>query len=584
MKESPPNLFTRLFRHPGEEENRDESVFPLPTSPAPSVHPVEQSHPPQLAAPVPSVNPVSLQKQSAMRLSLSAGKIEAYRQCPFKYKCQFLERRGGSASSHFLSFDSSIHRALNEFFRQKGQLSFDRLRELLKHHWDSRGYENPEQEREFLEAAEEGLSSCVSEWAASPPRVASLDVALNAHLFGCEYFVRADRVDRTPDGRFIIIDYKSGRKPPDEPRLADDPALLNLFLAANARQPGKIAAVVWHFVTMNKSIRLEPTPAQLDAHGKTMDSLLTSLRAGEFPTIKGSLCGWCDFQDNCPAWPVRPHELAHEPRSVFQKRLRLSYSKLSLFEKCPRAYKISYIDRVPSKPRPFFSFGTCIHEVFERLYAPDGSFAGRVFLTLDDVLQLLDRVWENHRTGYSDSAMEETYKQNAVRQISLFYKRFIMGRPIVPAHAIESYFELPIGKHVVMTGFIDRIDRLEDGSFEILDYKTESTQRSQADVHADKQLSTYYWAVTRSLGLPVSRLSLFMLQFDEKIETHRSENDLLALENHVDEVGQKIVNETQFLPKKNKFCRSCDHLETCPLRADIVSDTGIIPMQNFSSP
>ena len=136
--------------------------------------------------------------------------------------------------------------------------------------------------------------------------------------------------------------------------------------------------------------------------------------------------------------------MANEPVEIYRKRMRLSYSKMSLFENCPRAFKMAYIDRIPSKPRPFFSFGTCIHEVFERLYDPES--ARHEEPTLEELLAELEAVWPSHRLGYESAEQEAAYKADAVRQLTIYHRRFIAGQPWKPAEQIEASQHRPSGQ------------------------------------------------------------------------------------------------------------------------------------------
>jgi hypothetical protein len=38
----------------------------------------------------------------------------------------------------------------------------------------------------------------------------------------------------------------------------------------------------------------------------------------------------------------------------------LSYSQISLYQSCPLCYRLQYIDRLETKDRGYFSFGTTI--------------------------------------------------------------------------------------------------------------------------------------------------------------------------------------------------------------------------------
>jgi RecB family exonuclease len=163
----------------------------------------------------------------------------------------------------------------------------------------------------------------------------------------------------------------------------------------------------------------------------------------------------------------------------------------------------------------------------------------------------------------------------------MYYHRFIKNCEFKPAFSIEDYFEIPCGKYAVMTGFIDRIDKLDDGTYEILDYKTEPTMRSQEAVDNDKQLSIYYWACEDTLGLKISKLSLLMLDHDCKIETTRVRDDIPKVIESVDKTAYAMINETEFKPRKNKYCKSCDHLHDCPLKDEILKDDSLISMKKF---
>ena len=163
-----------------------------------------------------------------------------------------------------------------------------------------------------------------------------------------------------------------------------------------------------------------------------------------------------------------------------------------------------------------------------------------------------------------------------------------------PAYAVEKYFELPLGKNVVMTGYIDRIDKLSDDSYEILDYKTEHTRRSQEAVDQDDQLTIYFWACETIFQLQIKQMALLMLYFDEKVVTTRREEDIPQVVASIDTTAAEIKENVRkyqeeyipskkespyFPPQKNKYCKGCDFLEDCPLRSEIMGDQDIQSME-----
>jgi RecB family exonuclease len=518
--------------------------------------------------------------EDAKSMLLSPSKINCFQSCPLKYKMKYIERvPKESRPTPNLSFDRSIHFALREFHEnyKKSQFKKNPFRQILNKYWIKDGYADIEEEERFKVRANMFLEDYFNSLSGEEKPV-MFEVSARWNWNNIDTVVQIDRIDELPDGKLEIIDYKTGKKVPDERVLNEDASLLNMFLAANQKWPGRIAKVSYHYLSNNQRYSLTPSEEDIKAHKVKTAQLVEQINKNEFEPNKGSLCAWCEFYGPCPEWKVKPHEMAGETQEQFRQRIRLSYSKMSLYLNCPRSYRKLYIDKVPPKPQPFFSFGTTIHETFERVYDPINPIPKP---SLEEVLRIYDEVRLSHREGFDSDEIEEQYRQDGIRQITMYYNKYIKDCEFKPAYSIEDYFEIPCGKYAVMTGFIDRIDKLEDGTYEILDYKTEPSMRSQEAVDNDKQLSIYYWACEDTLGLKISKLSLLMLDHDCKIETTRTRDDIPKVIESVDKTAYAMIHETEFTPTKNKYCKSCDHLHDCPLKDEILADESLISMKKF---
>jgi len=546
---------------------------------------------------------------------LSLGKIKTFIQCPLKYKLGYIDQAPAEEkASAGLSFYKSLHTAL-EYFHKEGISplpSLDFLMNLLKRNWDSSGYQNETEERQHRELAENILREFYHSFAEDIPPVKYLGVLISFNTKKAKVSSRIDRVDQLPDGTYEVINYKTGKSVIEAPQLAEDLQAAVLYQGGNShkRLEGKVSKVSFYFLRHNRKVSVTPNAANIKAAAAKIDQTVDNIKhlskgSGVLTKLilksdlatpanlaeKGPLCSTCEFLYVCPAWPVTPREIADESPEVFGKRIRLSYSKLSSYKRCPRAWKKSYLDgKFSQEPRPFFSFGTAMHEAFENFYDPQGKKKS----SLKYLLKLWENAFNNYPEGYRDKEEADKYYQKGVEMLEKYHRHFVADGKYRPAYSIEEYFEVPLGKNAVMTGFIDRIDRLSDDEYEVLDYKTEPTRRKQQAVDEDDQLTIYFWACETMFKLKIKQLSLLMLNFDEKMVTTRLAEDIpqmvAAIDTTAAEMKENIRKHQEeheaseeecvyFPPRKNKYCKSCDFLETCSLKPEIMGDTSLRTME-----
>jgi RecB family exonuclease len=125
-----------------------------------------------------------------------------------------------------------------------------------------------------------------------------------------------------------------------------------------------------------------------------------------------------------------------------------------------------------------------------------------------------------------------------------------------------------------VAGVIDRIDRLPDGSIEVIDYKT-GGKKGQREVDEDEQLSTYALAIREgavtdpATGEPLpppSRLTLYFAESDLALSTARTDEQLDAFRTHVVEVAGRIRSGDFAATPDYRRCSWCDWRRVCPSR------------------
>ena len=131
--------------------------------------------------------------------------------------------------------------------------------------------------------------------------------------------------------------------------------------------------------------------------------------------------------------------------------------------------------------------------------------------------------------------------------------------------AIEKRFQVPLNDRHILSGAIDRIDKLPIGTYELIDYKTSKKLPTQDEVDRDKQLGIYHWAIGKLW--PEARdisLTLYFLKHNEQITTKRQEYDAEQIKEEFIELANKIEREKEFAPKQNPLCDWCSYQHLCP--------------------
>ena len=241
--------------------------------------------------------------------------------------------------------------------------------------------------------------------------------------------------------------------------------------------------------------------------------------------------------------------------------MRISYSALDSFTNCPAKYKFQYIDRIKTPKSKEAVFGTLIHECLKLFHQP-----GRPTPLEDELLRWFADKWN------SDVYPNEQEESFAFHEGITLLKRYFQQNQGADFNIIdlETPFEASISdgqENHKIVGKIDRIDKLEDGTFELIDYKTAKKMPAQKKIDQNLQLSTYHLGLIErwpSLTQKPIKLSLYYLKHGEKLST-------IAKRERIKETKEQIldlikqIQESNFEPRQNALCDWCAFQPHCPL-------------------
>jgi DNA helicase-2/ATP-dependent DNA helicase PcrA len=235
--------------------------------------------------------------------------------------------------------------------------------------------------------------------------------------------------------------------------------------------------------------------------------------------------------------------------------LSLSASDLDLYLTCPLKYKFSRVFGIPQEPTINQRFGILIHNVLERFHR-DGEVAGEE--GLERLMDLFEAGWR--RAGFGSSDDELQFRDRAREAMRLYWETesTAEGEPV----ELEKKFDIKIGTHHVR-GRVDRVDRLPDGSFELIDYKT-GERKSEADLESDLQLALYRLAAREAWDLEASSGSYYYVLDGDKVAAPTRPDDAERVERTVLSVGEGILGQ-DFEPRPSPtVCGWCDYRLICP--------------------
>jgi putative RecB family exonuclease len=248
-----------------------------------------------------------------------------------------------------------------------------------------------------------------------------------------------------------------------------------------------------------------------------------------------------------------------------------SYSKVTTFRNCPRAYEFRYVrheaERFSTIER---HMGSAVHEALRWGYSE--KLANRR-PDAPEFVEEYDRLWWGSGLARAivvkQGLSPEDYRLEGRRMVDDFAREVFVGDRSETL-GLEARFEMKLHDGVRLTGIIDRIARSPSGMLRVIDYKTGSKVPNPL---SDPQLTYYAAWVFQNYDDETAELCYVDLRNGKELtaEFHRE-----AIVPHIEKLVEEIrrINATEeFQANPSMLCKWCGYNPICPDAAAAIGNS-----------
>ncbi len=249
------------------------------------------------------------------KMIYSASRLETYRQCPQKFKFNYLDHIPSALEGIEAFMGSRVHEALEKLYsdlRFCKPVSIEGVLAEYRRGWDARWHAEVRIIRDEMTPDDYfaiGQKCLVDYYARYQPfaqtRTLGLEYPIKLRLDDAgEYQMQGfmDRLSQPRQGVLWIHDYKTKGFFPTQRELDEDRQLAYYQMAVQQLWPEtEEIELIWHYLIYDYEFRSRRTPEALEALRQETIALIQEIETTPvFPPKQSGLCGWCEYQAICP--------------------------------------------------------------------------------------------------------------------------------------------------------------------------------------------------------------------------------------------------------------------------------------------
>ncbi len=254
--------------------------------------------------------------------------------------------------------------------------------------------------------------------------------------------------------------------------------------------------------------------------------------------------------------------------------LRVSYSEISAYLRCPRSHAYRYIQRAPPAFRPsVLSFGSAVHEALAAFYSVIRD--GLPEPTSQDLQDVFAKAWDMELSNplpilFNEKDNAEALLETGKALLSHFHSNAPRPHRVL---AVEAPFSVEIFDPATgevwperLAGYFDAVTQDENGKIHILEHKTAARKWADDRLANDLQITAYHFAA-QELGFANAQVDIQVLLKTKQpaltiykpARTTRDHLDFLSVASGC----LKAINAGADHPIRDWHCKSCPYSSSC---------------------
>lgn len=228
--------------------------------------------------------------------------------------------------------------------------------------------------------------------------------------------------------------------------------------------------------------------------------------------------------------------------------MKLSASRVNLFESCPLQYHLRYVKKAytAKKYQEQLMLGSLVHGVLEHLaeYPIEENIPKCVKKAIDDMKDpLTPELVKKAKDMVEDWFSPEKFELECL--------------------GTEYKFDFTI-EGIPVLGYIDRIERVDEKTIRVIDYKSGGRIFTEDDIRGSNQLLMYAMAAYKEWQPENVIVCYDMVAYDKRVEILATYDDIIEKFDYLKLIYDSIVNKMDQTAITGGHCNWCEYKGTCP--------------------